>query len=68
MAIAPHVIQALKKNKMAKNENPETVELNQSARAVYILLIVMVLLGLVNATPGFPGYDNLVSELLVSMA
>jgi TRAP transporter 4TM/12TM fusion protein len=62
-AIAPHVIQALKKNRMANNDNQETVELNQSARAVYILSIVMVLLGLVNATPGFPGYDNLVSEL-----
>lgn len=33
-------------------------------RALYILSIFLVILGLINATPGFPGYDDLVSDIL----
>ena len=32
-------------------------------KCVYFLSIIMVLLGLINATPGIPGYDNLVAQI-----
>ena len=33
-------------------------------KALYFLTIFMVIVGLVNATPGFPGYDALVSNIV----
>jgi len=43
----------------------QTEELSKSLgiRCLYFLSIVMVLLGLINATPGIPGYDDLVAQI-----
>ena len=43
----------------------QTEELSKSLgiKCLYFLSIVMVLLGLINATPGIPGYDDLVAQI-----
>ena len=43
----------------------QTEELSKSVsiKCLYFLSIIMVLLGLINATPGIPGYDNLVAQI-----
>ncbi|MDA9047468.1 TRAP transporter large permease subunit [Planktomarina temperata] len=43
----------------------QTEELSKSLgiKCFYFLSIVMVLLGLINATPGIPGYDDLVAQI-----
>ena len=35
-----------------------------SLRLLYVLSVIMVLIGLVNSTPGIAGYDDLVARLL----
>ena len=43
----------------------QTEELSKSLgiKCLYFLSIVMVLLGLINSTPGIPGYDDLVAQI-----
>lgn len=46
------------------NDAPQTAEHRSFAlKLLYVLSVAMVLIGLMNATPGIPGYDNFVSDL-----
>lgn len=49
---------------MSVNANQDNQAGDLGAKLLYILTIIMVIVGLLNATPGFPGYDNLVSDFV----
>ena len=49
---------------MSANANQDSQASDFGTKLLYILTIIMVVVGLLNATPGFPGYDNLVSDLV----
>ena len=48
---------------MSGATQPDGKQTDLGLKLVYFLTIVMVVTGLVNSTPGIPGYDNLVASL-----
>ena len=48
---------------MSGATQPADKQTDLGLKLVYGLTIFMVLIGLVNSTPGIPGYDNLVASL-----
>ena len=49
---------------MSVNTNQDSQASDLGTKLLYILTIIMVVVGLLNATPGFPGYDNFISDLV----
>ncbi|MDJ0824662.1 MAG: TRAP transporter fused permease subunit [Rhodobacter sp.] len=48
---------------MADTPAPEAPKPDLGLRIVYVLTVAMVLIGLINSTPGIPGYDALAARL-----
>ena len=49
---------------MSSETKPEHFPKDRGLRWVYFLSVFMVVLGLVNSTPGIPGYDQLVAQIV----
>ena len=49
---------------MSSQTKPEHFPKDRGLRWVYFLSVFMVVLGLVNSTPGIPGYDQLVAQIV----
>ncbi len=49
---------------MADDQAPAEPRPDLGQRVVFVLAIIMVLIGLINSTPGIPGYDDAAARLL----
>jgi len=50
---------------MSNQNNPsDAAKTDWGLKALYVLTVVMVIVGLINSTPGIPGYDDLASSLI----